>query len=348
MKNKLTLFIVIFIFTFSALIFGYFIRDFLRVDKYKQTSNIKDIIVKDPLKKYQIENLQNFDFVPGELTIENSNLNFSKDIESYLFYFKFDSDLDKKLDKQTSGLINLPKKDGKYPIILMNRGYVDQKIYTTGMGTKNSSIYFSENGFMTIAPDFLGYANSDSEAGNIFESRFQTYVTSVTLLKNIEEGKLPDKLINLWDGKNIFIWGHSNGGQISITLAEITKTKRPIVLWAPVTKNFPYSILYYTDESEDRGKLIRKELSKFEEVYDTDKFSLSQYLDSIKAKILLFQGGNDDSVPEEWSREFVTQMKNIDKDIILKYYPSSDHNLATNWNDAVKSTIDFFNENKVE
>ena len=76
--------------------------------------------------------------------------------------------------------------------------------------------------------------------------------------------------IKEWDEENIFFWGHSNGGQVALTILEITGKDYPTTLWAPVTKPFPYSILYYTDESEDKGKYIRRELSRFENLYNTD------------------------------------------------------------------------------
>ena len=47
------------------------------------------------------------------------------------------------------------------------------------------------------------------EAGNIFETRFQTYVTALNLLSSVSS-------IGDWDRKNVFIWGHSNGGQVAL------------------------------------------------------------------------------------------------------------------------------------
>ena len=69
------------------------------------------------------------------------------------------------------------------------------------MGTKKIGEYFANNGYITLAPDFLGYGGSDSESENIFESRFQTYTTVVSLIKSIEKGVLNP----YWDGKNILI-----------------------------------------------------------------------------------------------------------------------------------------------
>ena len=58
------------------------------------------------------------------------------------------------------------------------------------MGTKRVGEYFAENGYITLAPDFLGYGGSDSESENIFESRFQTYTTTLTLLTNVSKENL--------------------------------------------------------------------------------------------------------------------------------------------------------------
>ena len=260
----------------------------------------------------------------------------------YVFKFTFSPAKDGEY-KTTSGLLNLPSdyEVNKYPIVILIRGYVDQNIYKTGMGSYNFGTFLANNGFITIAPDFLGYANSDSESSNIFESRFQSYITILSLLKSIEEGQ-----IDSWDGKNIFIWGHSNGGQIAITALEASQKAYPTVLWAPVTKPFPYSVLYYTDESPDGGKLIRSELSKFETMNDSDKFSLDKYLDRIQAKIQLHQGTADDAVPVAWSDTFSKKLKKIEKEVDYHKYPGSDHDMRPSWNTVAERSLEFFNANK--
>jgi dipeptidyl aminopeptidase/acylaminoacyl peptidase len=181
----------------------------------------------------------------------------------------------------------------------------------------------------------LGYASSDPEAANIFESRFQTYVTAIALLNSVNQ-------IDKFDKTNIAIWGHSNGGQIALTTLEITDRNIPTVLWAPVSKPFPYSILYYTDESDDRGKLIRHELSKFEDDYDVEKYSLTNYLEKITAPLEIHQGTADDAVPKEWTDSLVKNLKNTDKEVGYFVYPGADHNLQPSWNTVVARNLEFF------
>lgn len=287
-----------------------------------------------PLDKYTIDNLSKIE-VPGTQIEIGEPLVKEEKFTSYLFSMSFDPSISGKEKKKVTGLINLPTAKGPFPLIVMFRGFVDQELYQTGDGTRRAGEYFAQNGFITIAPDFLGYGGSDSEAGSIFETRFQTYTTSLVLLNSLNS--IPN-----WDGTNVFIWGHSNGGQIAITVLEITGKAIPTTLWAPVSKPFPYSVLYYTDESEDRGKLIRRELSRFEETYDPDLYAIDLYYERIKAPVEVHQGTNDDAVPREWSDELTKKLKEFEVDFGYFVYPGADHNLSPSWKTVVARNVIFF------
>ncbi len=142
--------------------------------------------------------------------------------------------------------------------------------------------------------------------------------------------------------EKIFIWGHSNGGQIALSMLEITGKSFPTTLWAPVSKPFPYSILYYTDEYDDRGRALRKVIAGFEQDYNVDNFSIDQYLDLINAPMQIHQGLNDDAVPFEWSNELIEKLNELEKDVTYYTYPSADHNLRPNWNTVIQRDLIFF------
>lgn len=325
----------------AILLVTVFVLGWIAKDKIKSvnTQNIPLQIAEKlkPLEKYQIENLSKKEIKSGKITIEGENLSKDEAFDTHLFLMEFDPILSGDNLKKTSGLVHVPNEDGKYPIVIMFRGYIDQTIYKSGVGTQRAGEYFAKNGFITISPDFLGYAKSDKEAESIFESRFQTYTTALTLLSSINQ-------IEGWDGENVFIWGHSNGGQIALTVLEITGREVPTTLWAPVSKPFPYSILFYTDESDDRGKLIRRELAKLEEDYDVEKYSLVNYLDRINAPLQVHQGTADDAVPIDWTNTFVKNLEKHKKDVNYYTYPGADHNLQPSWNVVVSRDLSFFNE----
>ena len=285
-----------------------------------------------PLEKYTIENLSKRTYTPSPIVFEDPIATTS----SYTvlpFYFKSDS-------KKVTGLAHIPNTplSKKLPVIVQFRGFADREAYVPGLGTKHSAEVFAQNGFVSLAPDFLGYGGSDKESENVFEDRFETYTTALNLLASIPT-------ISFVDPSKVFIWGHSNGGQIALAVLSILGekgSKYPTSLWAPVTKIFPYSILYYTDEFEDHGKALRKELAQFEKDYDTDLYAFTNYLDRIAAPIIFHQGTDDESLPLKWSNDFVKEMQQMGKTIRYYTYPGADHNLSTGWNTVVSRDVDFF------
>ena len=285
-------------------------------------SLVGEKVLEKPLDKYTIENLGRREY--------KSQIFIDEEISPGVFKFHFDSD-----GKKVTGLAHIPKGCKKCPVIVQFRGYVEREIYKPGVGTQKSAQVFAKNGFISLAPDFLGYGGSDNPPNDVFEERLLTYVAGLNLLAGIES----------WErAGSIGIWGHSNGGQIALTVLEISQKEYPTVLWAPVSKPFPYSILYYTDEAEDRGKALRKKLAEFEKDYDVELYSLTNYLDRIKAPVLIQQGTGDEAVPKKWNDALVVQIKKVNPNLKVNYfiYPGADHNLTPGWNSVVNRDVEFY------
>ncbi len=291
-----------------------------------------------PLEKYSFPALRQTNFPPGDIFIKDA-LDKDPDVLTYTFYF-FDG------TKKVSGVLNAPKVPGTYPVILMFRGYVDKEIYKPGVGTQRAAAFFAKNGYITLAPDFLGYGTSDGNALDSLESRFQTYTTALSLMASVEN--LDTALANIGanykaDTSNIAIWAHSNGGQIALSILEITGKKYPVTLWAPVTEAFPESILYFADEGADGGLYIRSIVADFVQTYNVRLYSPPQYIAWLKAPVLLHQGTLDEAVPLSWSEKFAALMKKHHKNITFYTYPGEDHNFAQgNWIRLINRDLAFF------
>lgn len=288
--------------------------------------------LEKPLDKYTIDALHKRQY-SGSPIILNSSVATTSGFTVYPFYFTSDG-------KKVTGLAYVPnarrQKDG-FPVIAQFRGFVEHEKYSSGEGTRHSSEVFANNGFLTLAPDFLGYGESASPSADVFEERFQTYTTAINLLASIST--LP-----MADTSKVGIWGHSNGGQIALTVLEITGTPYPTTLWAPVSKPFPYSILYYTDDFDDHGKALRKALAKFEDNYDVELYSLTNYVDRIAGPIQIHQGTADESVPEKWSFVLTKTLKKKERNVAYFTYPGADHNLMLGWDMVVSRDVAFFNK----
>lgn len=301
----------------------------------------KNIILEKPLDKYTIENLSKAKFETSEIEI-GAEIKGDLEFTSYVFYFYVDG-------KKVSGQVNIPNGRGPFPVIVMYRGYIDREGYKIGDGTRRSGEVFTKNGFVTIAPDFLGYGQSDAPSNSVLEERFGTYVVAIALLKSV------DNLNNAFEkseigarveSEKIGIWGHSNGGQITLTVLEATGVNYPTVLWAPVSKPFPYSILYYTDDTRDHGKMLRRVVADFEKDYDSERYSLTNYLDKINASIQLHQGSGDEAVPVKWSDDLAKVLKDKGKDLDYFVYSGDDHNFSKgSWQSVVNRNMEFYKKN---
>lgn len=296
------------------------------------------VFMEKPLEKYSFPKLREQVFLADGIWVEGSK-----------FYYWVDPASAGQASKKVSGQINQPtgsEPAGGWPVVIMIRGYVDREIYQSGIGTQHGAEYFADNGFITLAPDFFGYGESDMPPNNSLEERFLCPIEVLQLIasvKNLPQAN-PDK---------ISIWGHSNGGQIALSVLEISGKNYPTSLWAPVSKPFPYSILYYTDEYDDYGKALRKLIAGFDTQYEANEFSIHNYYDWIgEAPIQIHQGTADESVPLKWSEDLEKTLKEKGKTVKLYVYPGADHNLAgpsislgvNSWNLAVQRSLDWFRQ----
>lgn len=330
--------IVVFLLLVIVIVSAYFGISYLDEGRIISPIGKGKILGEKKLAPYTYTALKMTDFLGSEISIDKQ-LKDEEDFLSYLYYFDVRG-------KKVSGLMNVPKNPGEYPLIVMIRGYVDAEIYSPGVGTNRGGEYLAQNGFITLAPDFLGYGFSDKGSSDPMEDRFLTYVTAleqISSLKNLNQALEKKSLAARYDNNHLGLWGHSNGGQIALSVLEITGEEYPTVLWAPVSKPFPYSILYYTDQAEDYGKSLRKLVADFEKDYDVDKYSVANYLDWIKAPIQINQGGLDEEVPQKWSDNLFETLKEMEKDVEYFTYPKENHNFNQGeWPLVMERTMGFY------
>lgn len=307
----------------------------------------KSLPIPKPLLVYSFDNLKKDHFPTTQITLGNV-VSTSASYFSQVFTYQTPDKPNSSHLLTVSGLMNSPSQPGTYPVIVMLRGFVPSSIYAPGVGTEPVAKVLAQNGFITLAPDFLGYAESSPGAVDSFENRFQTYTTTLSLLSSLAtlNNGLAASYSAMYTGdlSKTGIWAHSNGGHIALSTLAISGVTYPTVLWAPVSTSFPYDILYYTDESDDQGKVLRKILAQFETIYDTGVFSLPNYYNWIKATLDIEQGTADVEVPFWWSDNLVATLKKNNLDVTYNTHPGADHNMlpTSTWNSAVENTLSFF------
>ncbi len=249
-------------------------------------------------------------------------------------------------DKKISGMMNIPSNppslkasDGqdKMPVIIMIRGYADNEGYFIGSGSWKAADELARNGFVTISLDFLGYGLSERESADILEARFEKPVSVLDLIESV-------KKLDIVDSEKIGIWAHSNGGQIAISVLEITGENYPTVLWAPMTNPFPKSVLDLVDETSEESLKVKQKIEDFEKEYDSNLYSIDNFYHWIEAPILIHQGTSDVWCKVEWQQELKSKLELLGKKIELDIRLGSDHNLKQSWDKVIEMDIEFFRE----
>ncbi len=333
-----------------------------------------------PLAKYSYLRLKTYPYQASQVSVDQF---LSETEQQHSFTFSYLT-----TQKKMTGVLSLPKEtppNQALPVLILLRGYVPQASYSPGVGTQNAAKFFSSQGYATLSLDFFGFGQSDSEPENSWEARFIKPINVIELILSLQ--KNPNLEINLKELQTahklnparIGLWAHSNGGQIALSVLEITSQPLPTTLWAPVTVPFPYSILFFSDEHEDEGQKMRAWLALFEKDYNVLDYSLTQHLDLLAGSINLHHGTADEAALTTWSDEFVQkieqendrrldhqrqqqktatisgqpafdliEMTKPKKPIELNYYtyPGADHNLQPqqHWNQAIERDLVFFQE----
>jgi dienelactone hydrolase len=235
------------------------------------------------------------------------------------FVFTYTSD-----GKAISGMANIPKGKGPFPVIVLLRGHVDREVYYIGHGTEKQANYYAEHGFLTLAPDFLGYGESDWEDQDILVARFTRPVTVLNLLAGINS--LPQA-----DSARIGLWGHSNGGQIALSVLEITGKNYPTSLWAPVSLGFPESVLVYLGKEEEVGNPVKEKIEEFTGAgNDPKSYSIAEYWDRITSPFIIHQGTADELIETQWTKNLVSNLKKRMLEVNYYEYKAENHNFNLN------------------
>lgn len=303
------------------------------------------------LAQYNFENLRKRENKAGEIKIVGESIVLDEARKNLLKAYKKEGVIKENNfksyeilfesnGKKISGMMNVPTDSSAVlvsrPIIIMIRGYAESEGYFVGSGSWKAADELARNGFVTVSLDFLGYGKSFSESKDILEARFEKPVSVLDLIESV-------KKLDYVDSNKIGIWSHSNGGQIAISVLEITGKNYPTVLWAPMTNPFPQSILETMDESEG-GKIVKQKIADFEQDYDSKLYSIDNFYEWINAPILIHQGTDDVWCKVSWQRDLQNRLEKLGKEVELDIRQDNDHNLKQSWDEVIKMDVEFFKE----
>jgi dipeptidyl aminopeptidase/acylaminoacyl peptidase len=238
-----------------------------------------------------------------------------------------------------SGIMNVPKGKGPFPVLILDHGFIPTTVYTNGRGLKREQDYLAKKGYVVIHPDYRNHADSDKDTLNGIHFRLGYVEDVINAVKAVQNSDL-----KYFDKKNIGMLGHSMGGGICLTIM-VTQPDlvKAFVLFAPVSADVRDNFFRWDVKRAGLADQITGTYGRPEE---NPKFwnniSPMSFLSNIKAPILLHHGTRDESCPLAWSERLADSLKAHGKEITFYEYPFEKHEFINRWPQVMERTAEFF------
>jgi len=251
-----------------------------------------------------------------------------------------------------SGIMNVPKGSGPFPVMILNHGYINPRYYTLGRGLKREQDYLAKNGYVVIHPDYRNHAFSDKDPWNNINMRMGYLEDVINAVYAVRSSSY-----DFVDKENIGMLGHSLGGGICLNVMvarpDLVKAH---VLFAPISadavKNFDRWI---ARGRPDVAEAIVMKFGAPEEI--REKFgsprtnpefwaglSARNYLERINCPVMVHHGTADKSVPIEWSRELEEDFRKAGKELMYHEYEGEPHEFIGAWPTVMRRTVEFLDK----
>jgi dipeptidyl aminopeptidase/acylaminoacyl peptidase len=248
-------------------------------------------------------------------------------------------------------LVHYPSRDGKWtisaflyvPFNMARNGQNAAIVYIHGgptsqsMNSFNRFIQYAANqGYMVLAPNYRGSTGYGKEfqQANLFDmggGDLQDVLAGVDWIK--QTGHL--------DPKKIAVMGASYGGYLSM----MSVTKAPDV-WAAGVPVVPF-VNWFTEIENEDPELQQSDLATMGDVVKNkslyEERSPINFVDQIKAPLLLLAGGHDPRCPKSETQQVVDAIKKRGGTVDYKIYENEGHGFARveNQIDAYQRVADF-------
>ena len=317
-------------------------RDFVVFEKKNLYLEKKPNSRQINLFPWSITSLQNREYTDSQIMVERK-VSLSKNFSSFIVSYLSDG-------LKLYALMNIPNSkmpENGFPVVIINHGYIKPSDYSTINSYKNITDYFSENGYLVLKPDYRGNGTSETEDNALMRFAYPVDVLNlIESLKNIPQA----------NSNEVYLYGHSMGGEIVLKVLEIAGKKpetlakiKAAVVWAPVADLpdwFSKTHVPWLQETKN-NKNYYAETFKIMKTPEENPIlwqsvSPINYLQDIQTPIQINHGLSDGTVPYRSSIELYDNLISLNKTAQLLTYPDNNHNLVQSWNKAAANGLSFF------
>ena len=194
-----------------------------------------------------------------------------------------------------TGVLDVPSGAGPFPVVIVNHGYVPVGQYYVGQDSNKYADPFAEAGFVTISPNYPGYAGSGPGTTGV-PSIVNTAISDMDLIS-----ALPS--LSQADPTRVAVAGHSNGGGVSEILLAADSRVKAVVLYAPVSTDMADNArkFWFARGSGDGTTATGGLPSPDQAPAAYALMSPRGHLPAAGPPTLVMQGTRDEDIPAAWT-----------------------------------------------
>ena len=227
-----------------------------------------------------------------------------------------------------------------FPVVVANHGFHPDPprygVTADGVDARPGDYYrpipelYARRGFLVIMPDYRGHNASEGleyTDGFLATGYYSEDVLALLSgLGDIEEA----------DTRNVFMWGHSLGAEVSLRALLATERIRGATLWSGVGGEIWDQAYYYqryedrlaydgSDTDNQRIEELRQDIAALDEPYDWTTREPLRYLNYLQAPIAIHHAVGDTGAPYHWSERLARELYLLGHPYRFYSYPGTDH-----------------------
>lgn len=319
--------------------------------------------VEELIFPYTIDGLRQHDFRGGDIKIRET-LDENEFYAAYLIEYPSNG-------LTITGVMQIPKGEGPFPVIVMNHGFYSRGVFSSGDGTDRASAFLARQGYITLASDYRSWGGSDVGRSFFYSGLVIDVINLIQAIPSIPEA----------DPLRVGMWGHSMGGGVTMKVLAVIDAvgagwSHPMTIKA--------GVLYSTVSADDADVINRWGMGCFGDIAAGEqvlgcnsadvipidlpldlqnayrltasdgealkKVAAFYHLDYVNAPVQIHYGTEDgkflSGTPPEWSLKLTQGLREAGKPVELYQYEGQGHSfIGEPWFEFMRRVLRFFGAN---
>lgn len=244
-------------------------------------------------------------------------------------------------DLRITGIMNVPRGKGPFPVVVLAHGYIDPDVYWSGQGFRREQDTLARQGYVAFHVDYRNHAGSDDDPANETSLRIGYAMDVINAALAIRASGLP-----YVDPDRIALLGRSMGGSVAFNAAVI----RPgifdaIITYATTSTNAIDNFNRWQRFDPQRAAaIIRRFGDPKTSPQRWAEASSVNYFDRITEPILMIHGTEDESCPIDWARTTKKALDAAGASARLIEIPGGRHYLLDQWTGSMRQVLRFLQD----